>query len=57
MLEKGMPKVCKMMPKGTQKENQNPSKIAKILKKKKNKNMQKLMLEFDAKKDAEMSPK
>ena len=33
MLEKGMPKVCKMMPKGSQNESQNPSKIAKILKK------------------------
>ena len=33
MLEKGMPKVCKMMPKGSQNESQNPSKIGKILKK------------------------
>ena len=33
MLEKGMPKVCKMMPKGIQNESQNLSKIAKILKK------------------------
>ena len=33
MQEKGMPKVCKMMPKGNQNESQNPSKIAKILKK------------------------
>ena len=34
MLEKGMPKVCKMMPKGNQNESQNPSKITKILRKK-----------------------
>ena len=34
MLEKGMPKVYKMMPKGSQNESQNPSKIAKILNKK-----------------------
>ena len=32
MLEKGMPKVCKIMPKGSQNESQNLSKIAKILK-------------------------
>ena len=53
MLEKGMPKVCKMMPKGSQNESQNPSKIAKILKK----GMQKLMLEFDAEKKFKSTPK
>ena len=33
MQEKGMQKVWKMMPKGSQNESQNPSKIGKILKK------------------------
>ena len=30
MLEKGMPKVCKMMPKGSQNESQNPLKRLKM---------------------------
>ena len=30
MQEKGMPKVCKMMPKGSQNGNQNPLKMQKI---------------------------
>ena len=47
MLEKGMPKVCKMMPKGSQNESQNPSKIAKIFKK----GMPKMIPEFDTKKN------
>ena len=34
MLEKGMPKVCKRMPKGNQHGSQNPSEIAKIFKNK-----------------------
>ena len=33
MQEKGMQKVWKIMPKGSQNESQNPSKILKILKK------------------------
>ena len=45
MLEKGMAKVCKMMPKGSQNESQNTSTIAKLLKKR--------HAEFYAKIDAE----
>ena len=54
MQEKDMPKVCKMMPKGSQNGSQNPSKIAKILKKKNG--MQKLMPKIDAEKDLTGTP-
>ena len=53
MQEKDMPKVCKMMPKGSsQNGSQNPSKITKILKK----GMQKLMPKNDAEKDLTSTP-
>ena len=45
MLEKGMAKVCKMMPKGSQNGNQNPLKRRKIPE---NKGMQKMIPKFDA---------
>ena len=48
MQEKGMQKVWKMMPKGSQNESQNPSKIAKISEKK---NMQKFIPNNDAETD------
>ena len=45
MLEKGMAKVCKMMPKGSQNGSQNPLKRRKIPE---NKGMPKMIPKFDA---------